>query len=62
MVHLNHQEIAKESFHQLSGKIHIPRMVMELAAKLQLNSKETILVEELVNKNPIINEFIVRLR
>ena len=62
MVHPNHQEIAKESFHQLSGKIHIPHMVMELAAKLQLNSKKMISVEELVNKNPIIDEFIIRLR
>ena len=61
MVHPNHQEIAKESFHQLSGKIHIPHVVIELAAKLQLNSKETILVKELVNKNPIIDEFIIRL-
>lgn len=37
----------------------IPCIVIELASKLQLTSKEVISIEELISKNSIINEFII---
>jgi hypothetical protein len=55
---ISQKEHAKECF-KCSRDIRIPRVVMELAAKLQLNSKEKFSVDELVTRNPIVNKFIL---
>jgi hypothetical protein len=60
--HYNHpitqQEKAKEWFIKRSSDMRIPRIVMELAAKFHIKSKEEITVDEVLSKNESVDQFL----